>query len=304
LISGDLALLLAAYFFFRRNGIDLNGWRAKCALALPTIWYPSLLFWGTAFPEDKQFQTALMVTLAALLTAPRRSPRLNAALIGVVGCLSLLFKAFGIFLAPLMLQFFLRRPRRELIIAAIVGIIVALPLVLYFDLSFVTRMLDRLGSGGAVTTWNNFHGSPWQLAPYSWVSFARQVVSLTLVGLVIVAYFRDAIDLLNCIAALCVVFVCLWLVGGSMDRMNIAMVFALICTATISLRTCLILSTLNCIAQLPIYVFVIKKMQYAYEIEFEMPDAVATTFFLILYFSMLSFRLWKRRSGDGTSVPV
>jgi hypothetical protein len=301
LISGDLALLFAAYFFLRRNGIDLGRLPAQFALALSTIWYPSLLFWGTAFPEDKQYQAALMLTLAALLTAPARKPRLNAALIGAVGSLSVLFKAFGFFLAPLAIQFFLRRPRRELIIAVIVGMIVALPLVFYFDLSFATRLLDRLRAGGAVLTSHNFHGSPWQLPPYAWVFYARPAVSLMLVGLAIVAYYQSAIDLLNCIAALCVVFVCLWLVGGSMDRMNIAMIFALICTASLSVQTFLVLSALNCVFQLPIYVFVIKRMQYAYGIEFQMPDAVATTIFVIIYFAMLSFRLWKRRPAEGAS---
>jgi hypothetical protein len=244
-----------------------------------------------------------MVTLAALLTVPGRWPRSNAVLIGAVGCLSILFKAFGIFLAPLAIRFFLRRPRRELTIAAIAGVIVALPLMLYFDLSFVTTILDRLRTGGAVITWHNLHGSPWSLPPYEWVLYARPAVCMALVGFLIAAYFKDAIDLLNFIAALCVVFVCLWLVGGSMDRMNIAMIFGLICSATISVRTCLILSAINCIVQLPIYVFVIKRMQYAYGIDFQMPDAVATSIFLMFYFSMLSLLLWERgsesRSPDG-----
>jgi hypothetical protein len=300
-ISGDLALLLAAYLFFSRNGIDLDRLPAQCALTLPIVWYPSLLFWGTAFPEDKQYQIALMVTLAALLTVPGRWPRPNAALIGAIGCLSILFKAFGIFLAPLAIRFLLRRPRRELIIATIAGIITALPLMLYFDLSFVTTILDRLRTGGAVITWHNLHGSPWSLPPYEWVLYARPTVCLALVGFTIAAYGQGAIDLLNFIAALCVVFVCLWLVGGSMDRMNIAMIFALICSATISVRTCLILAALNCIVQLPIYVFVIKRMQYAYGIDFQMPDAVATTIFLMFYFAMLSFLLW-RRSGDSAAI--
>lgn len=290
LIAGDLALLLATYFLLQRSGIALDKLETQLAFSLTTIWYPTLLYWGTVLAEDKQIQTALMLALAAMLTAPGRAPRLNAALIGVVGCLSISFKAFGIFLAPLAVHFFSRRPWRELTIAIFVAVAVALPMVYIFDLAFVFKMLNRFNdSATPLVVPKVFHGSPWSLFPYPWVFYARPIGTIALIGLSISAYVRDRIDLLNCSAAICVVFVCLWMVGGSMDRLNIAMMFALVCTATISVRYWLILSLLNFAVQLPIYIAVAERRHYIPGIDPEMPDAVAASIFILSYFCTILF---------------
>src|SRR6266700_302559 len=274
LVLGDLSLLLSAVFFLRRNGIADRP-DAQLALFLTVVCCPSLLYWGTLLAEDKQYQTALMILLAGFLSAPGKRPGADAAMIGVVGALSILFKAFGLFLAPVALLYFLRRPTRELLIAAVVATIVALPLIFYFDLSFITRMLDRLRAGG--TVWNNFHGSPWQLVPLDVAQLARPMVCISLIALSVWAYVRGAIDLLNASAAICVVFGCLWLISGSMDRMNMAMVFAVICTATVSTRLWLLLSILNFAWQVPLY------WQYGGE----RTDAIAAALFVAFYFPML-----------------
>jgi hypothetical protein len=288
LIAGDLAIALATFFFLSRLGIKLDTVGTQLTFAVAVICYPSLMQWGTVLAEDKQFQTALMIALAGLLVAPGRSPRLNAVAIGVLGCLSLMFKALGIFLAPVALTYFWDRPRSELLIAVCAALAVALPMIVIFDPAFVARMLNRAREGtSAIAKVGSLHASPWSLVPNVWVFYARPIASCALVGLTIAAFVRGKIDLLNCSAAICVVFVCLWLLGGSMDRMNIAMMFALLCSATISVRAWQTLTIVNFLAQAPIYLAVFRHRQYALGLDPEMPDAVATVIFVVSYFAVL-----------------
>jgi len=298
LISGDLAIALATFFFLRQVGIELDTVETQIAFALLVICYPSLIQWGTVLAEDKQFQTALMIALAGLLIAPGRSPSLNAAAIGILGCLSVMFKVLGIFLVPFALHYFWGRPRRELLIAIFAAAAVALPMILFFDVAFFVRMLNRAHEGTTLlATVGSLHASPWSLLPSGWVVYARPIGSCALAGLTIAAFVRGKIDLLNCSAALSVVFACLWLLGGSMDRMNIAMMFALICSATISARAWQTLTLINFLVQAPIYFAVFRHKQYALGLDPELPDAVATAIFIVSYFSLLLIS-----KSDGRSI--
>jgi hypothetical protein len=100
-----------------------------------------------------------------------------------------------------------------------------------------------------------------------------------------------------------VVFACLWLLGGSMDRMNIAMMFALICSATISARAWQTLILINFLVQVPIYLAVFRHKQYALGLDPELPDAVATAVFVVSYFAVLFFSKSDRRSlNEGTPI--
>jgi hypothetical protein len=306
LISGDLAIALATFFFLRRVGVKLDTVETQIAFALSAVCYPSLIQWGTVLAEDKQLQTALMIALAGLLVSPGRSPRLNAASIGILGCLSVMFKGLGVFLAPFALYYFWGRPRREVFIAICAAAAVALPMILFFDFAFIVRMFNRAREGMTpLATSGSLHASPWSLIPYPWVFYARPIVSCALVGLTIAALVRGRIDLLNCSAAMSVVFVSLWLLGGSMDRMNVAMMFALACSATISVTTWRTLTIVNFLAQAPIYLAVFRHKQYAFGLDPEMPDAVATVIFVVSYFSVLFLsRSDQRLFNRGTAMPA
>ena len=171
LISGDLAIALAAFFFLRRVGIKLDKVETQVAFALSVIWYPSLIQWGTVLAEDKQLQIALMVALAGVLITAGRTPSLNAAAIGILGCLSVMFKVLGVFLAPVALCYFWSRPRRELLIAIGAALVIALPMILFFDVAFVVRMFNKFREGnGVLATVGSLHASPWSLLPNAWGS--------------------------------------------------------------------------------------------------------------------------------------
>jgi hypothetical protein len=217
-----------------------------------------------------------------------------------------MFKALGVFLVPLALYYFWARPRQELFIAICAAAAVALPMMLFFDPAFIVWMFNRTrDASSALAAAGSLHGSPWSLIPQAWVFYARPIVCCALVGLTIAAFVRGRIDLLNCSAALSVVFVCLWLLTGSMDRMNIAMMFALICSATISVRAWQTLTIVNFLAQAPIYLAVFRHKQYALGLDPEMPDAVATVIFVVSYFSVLFLsRSDQRLFNRGTATPA
>ena len=104
--------------------------------------------------------------------------------------------------------------------------------------------------------------------------------------------------MLNLCAAACVVFTCLWITSGSMDRMNIAMIFAMMCTATLSVKNWCTLVTVNFAFQLPLYAGVIARLNDPKWLFFpERPDAIATVVFLTSYFALL-FLVPVRETND------
>ena len=167
-------------------------------------------------------------------------------------------------------------------------------------------MFNRAREGMTpLATNGSLHASPWSLIPYPWVFYARPVASCALAGLMIAAFVRGKMDFLNCSAATSVVVVCLWLLGGSMDRMNVAMMFALACSATISVKEWRTLTIVNFLAQAPIYLAVFRHKQYALGLDPEMPDAVATVIFVASYFSVLFLsRSDRRLFNRGTAMPA
>lgn len=285
-ILGDILIALSGYFFLRRAGIGLNTVGQQLAFFVGVAGYPSLIEWGTFWPEDKQFQTAMMLFLAGLFVGTPRS-RINSAIaIGATGCLSILFKAFGVFLVPAALHYFIKRPRVEFLVAAGVFVATAAPFALHFDLSFVRLMADRLSTGSSYVAFS--HASPWQFLPIEWVSIARPAICVTLVISSIVLYLRRQIDLLNCSAAVLVIFVCLWLNGGSMDRMNVAMIFALFCLATMSPPYWQVLTVFNFVAQIPFYAIIVVQHFRSNPMQnLEQLDATVTVIFLVPYFVVL-----------------
>lgn len=285
-VLGDISIALAAFFFLRRVGVDLQDTGQKITFAAAVVGYPSLIEWGTLWPEDKQFQTALMLLLAGLLVATPKSPIRAAVGIGVTGSLSILFKALGIFLLPSTIRYFSNRPRREALIAVLAFAITTLPFVLLFNLAFIRLMLDRVSAGSAFTV--AAHGSPWTLLPEAWVSYSRPLACMVLVALTATYYSMKKIDLLNGMASLNLIFICLWVNGGSMDRMNIAMMFALMCVATLSVRYWRGLTLFNFAIQAPIYTIVMMQHFRRNPLQnMEQLDAAATAIFLIAYFYCL-----------------
>jgi hypothetical protein len=298
---GDVLIALAAYVLLARCGIVLDTSGKHAAFSPAAIYYPSNIEWGLIWSEDKQIQTALMLFAAGLLVArPAARGQWNALAIGSVGAMSVIFKAFGIFLAPLALGYFYKSPRRELLLALFAAVITALPFLLYFDLSFIRLVLGRLAHGVAASN-SAWHGSPWQLVPFAVASYARPLLCAALGVLAALAFATGRLDALNVSAAIGVIVVCLWMVGGSMDGMNIAMMFAMFCAATLSIRSWQNFMLLNFIVQPLIYGTTIARTSWLNFFDGETPDAIATAIFVTSYVGLLlkeflgdrSKRMWR-----------
>jgi hypothetical protein len=163
-------------------------------------------------------------------------------------------------------------------------------------------MLNRTTNGLAINA-AAFHGSPWQLLRPAFSVYARPVLSTALILAVLGAYLRGKIDLLNLCSAICLITACLWVVGGSMDRMNIAMVFAMFCTATLSVRFWQTLTLFNLVVQLFIYATVIARTSWLAFLGYETPDAIATAAFLASYFALL-VRHCIAPAGEARKTPI
>jgi len=177
---GDILIALAAYLLLSRAGIVLDTLSKQTTFSLAAIYHPSNIYWGLVWSEDKQIQTALMLFAAGLLVErPAARGQLNAVAIGVVGAMSVIFKAFG---APLAIGYFCKAPKRELLLARYAAVGTALPFFPYFDLSFVRLVLGRLAHGVASSN-AALHGSPWQTVPFAVASYVRPMVCAALASL-------------------------------------------------------------------------------------------------------------------------
>ena len=286
LALGDILAAAGAFFLFSRAGIPIDTASRQAAFALAMIYYPSAIQWGVIYSEDKQFQTALMFFLAGLVIKNTwKAPTAAAIAIGAVGSFAVLFKALGVFLVPLVLNYFRTRPRRDFIIAVAFASFIAALFCLYFGTAFILMMSGRATGGASAFA---YHGSPWVLLPPVTVQYARPILCLLLLVGAGVAYHRQKLDMLNLCAAACVIFTCLWITSGSMDRMNIAMIFAMMCIATVSVKNWCTLVTINFAFQFPLYAGVIARLHDPKWLFYpERPDAIATIVFLTSYFALL-----------------
>ena len=288
-ILGDIAILLGACAFLsaiRRPPTKL--WDQAALFGLTCI-YPSLLIGGTVFAEEKQFQTALQLFAAALLMGPAASRRRDI-LTGLTLSLSVLFKFFGAFLLPLFLVRYKERGVAPFVLASIAGLVPLAISFAVFGTGFVETMGARAGhNSSGLLVGAEMQSSPWRLLPgldYAMRFWLRAAV--TGVALLSVAWLsiRRRIELLKTSSALMVVFVCIWLTGADINRMNIAMMFATITLATLSLAAVRWTALSNLAVQLAGYPLLYLTMGRS----ISPPQAVLTLAFLVIYFIVL-FRL-------------
>jgi len=282
-ILGDISIALCAFLFLLRAGLSLDSNKIKLAFAGAVLFYPSLLLWGTVIPEEKQFQTALMLLLAALLLSASRAERafLSASAIGAVSGLGILFKALSGALLPLVIKFLAERSKREAVGCLIGFVVVVLLASVTFSGSFIPLILHRAYAG---STSLPGHSSPWILLPSEYaVFYVRPLILFAAMTISTVALIKRKIDLLNFLAAAVLCFLCLWITVGSMDRMNITMMFALMCLATLSVDLWCNLVMANVLVQAGVYLGGLGSFG-ASAVTLAFCDAVVTVFFLTSYF--------------------
>jgi hypothetical protein len=256
---------------------------------------PVLIVAGCAIPEDKQFQTALMLLAAALLLGTGTMSPQRALVTGLTLSLSVLFKLFGIFLLPLWLV----RARKEWRFAAwsTLGGIVPIGLSFAaFGHHFVATMLSR-GVHNSID--GAEHASPWTLlAGFAGPEYVlvKTAVVVAFCGVFVMLLTRRRIDLLNLCAALAVAFACLWLDKGAMNRMNIAILFAMASTCTLSSGLFLAFAAGNAIVTTVGYAVGVGLLR----LHPEAVDAVLVSIFVLVYPIALLF-FTHLRSAAGSS---
>lgn len=233
LILGDVALFLGLVALLRTVNAGVERTGTQIAAFCLAVVNPVLILSGCVIPEEKQFQTALMLYASSLLLSPAPMPVPRALWSGVMCSLSVLFKALGVFLLPLWLARVQRDGRRFALWSVLGGLLPAAASLAMFGHYFIGAMTAR---GIQNSIQGPEHASPWVLLPL--VGHAYLSAKILVVGgicaLLLWLLLKRRMDVLNFCAGLSVAFVCLWLDKGSMNRMNISIVFAVAALASLS----------------------------------------------------------------------
>jgi hypothetical protein len=283
LILGDVAMFLGMFALFRTiQGGSLDKYTQIAAFWL-VIANPSLVLSGTAVPEDKQFQTALMLFAAAFLLSPKPTNALRGLAGGLLISASVLFKFFGAFLLPLWFMRAIREWPKFAVSTAAGALVPILASFMAFGPQFLSAMSARAVRDSVQ---GPMHASPWMLFPAltGGVYIAAKLVVVAGFGTFLVTLLaKRRIDLLNCCAGFAVVFACIWLDMGSMNRMNMAIIFAIAATASLSPRVLLALSASTAFVAAVGYVVGLGLLR----VNFEKVDVVLVLLFLMLYAAAL-----------------
>jgi hypothetical protein len=137
------------------------------------------------------------------------------------------------------------------------------------------------------------HASPWVLVP--WIDggpylCAKIVANTAFCGVLIVLLSKRRIDLLNFCAGLMVAFTCLWLDKGAMNRMDMAIVFAVASLASLSQALFLRFCAVMVLVSGGFYLLGFGLLR----LHLELVDAVLVTMFLVTYLVCLTQRRGER----------
>ena len=298
-ILGDIALFLGMFALFKTLRGSVESASDQAGMLCLAVINPVLIVAGCAIPEDKQFQTALLLFAAALLISPAATTTRRGLGIGLVLSLSVLFKLLGIFLLPIWLV----RTKKEWPRFALQTVLGGLIPVAFAFAVFGHYFVDTMAARGVQNSVQApEHASPWMLFP--WLDGAEYVMAKTVVvalfcSVLAVLLAKRRIDLLNFCAGLTVAFVCLWLDKGAMNRMNIAIVFAVAALASLPNRLFLYFSSAIVLVGAIGYAFAVGVLR----LHPEAVDAVFALTFVSAYLAALMGFTRAKRTVDSSHHP-
>lgn len=282
LIFGDILTLFGFIFLSLQLSVCLKSTEIKLGSLFLFGLYPSLILNGTAIPEDKQFQTALLFLGLAAILMNNKFEKLTGLYVGFILGLGVLFKFFSAFLLPVYLLDFFKRGWDFRIISASTGIFLLLISLYIYGIDFIETMSSR----SVRSSMNDAqHASIWTLfqSKYDFdLLYVKSIVCSTIIIYIIISIFNKKIDILNSTAAILVVFSVIWLIDGSMNRANISMIFAAGVFLLTNPQQGIILIFLNVIVHSFIIILMILN---GWNLGFY--EAISSLFFLISYFSLL-----------------
>lgn len=258
---------------------------------------PTLLLWGNIFSEDKGLQILFM--LCAVYFAREKKWLLSSVILGI----SIAFKGVGVLILPMCLFFIIGEPKNIFKIGYTQIKLLLLYIffvVLFSSVWFITFMPDVIEMIQSRTQSNigvNIspeHSSPWIFAkkifPANWALFKNCIILMfTLIWSYTFIYKK--LNLTAFSLFLSVLFIDLVLLKGSLDRMNIGIIFSMICFCFIDIRFSKILAWYTVLAGCFFYLKLIR-----YRMVDENIDALYATGYLLLFCSYPIFLFFKNNN--------
>ncbi len=195
---------------------------------------PTLLLWGTVYPEDKGLQILLM--LLAIIFAVDKRWVVSALMLGC----SIAFKGLGVFIIPICIFLIIDKPKNifKLKIEQVKRLILYLVLTFIFtfvwfipyipDVFEMMKLRMATNIGGEVIP---EHGSIWVIMMKAFPSNWAVIKTIFLLSIVVLWSYVFIFKKLNIIALslfFLVLFVDILLLKGSMDRMNIGIIISML----------------------------------------------------------------------------
>jgi len=187
---------------------------------------PVLLLYGTVNPEPKGMAMLLILSAIYFSDSPKKVYRLLLSPV-LLGC-SVAFFGLGAFIAPLCLyNIYSSYNLKTLIIYCAIAFVFFIIWLIPFLPELFTMMSGRLSSSNSYPQ----HGSMWvmfyDLSRHNWI-LIRNTSAFIFVSVNIIGIIKKRINITIIAASLLFFFTILYLVDGSMDRLNIAVVIVII----------------------------------------------------------------------------
>jgi len=192
---------------------------------------PTLISFGTEIPEDKGIQTLFM--LLAFYTAKKKKLLISSVLLAA----SVAYKGLGVFIAPVCLFYMMDAPHtfrlsRTQILTGIIYTFLSLLFCLLIFSPFFPEVIT-MSQGRLTHSLFGFpaHSSIWipvkDYFPDSWQGIKTVFLFLFVSGVVYRHVFKK-FNLSMILIYMLILFTVILLMSGSMDRMNIAIITALV----------------------------------------------------------------------------
>jgi hypothetical protein len=190
---------------------------------------PILFLWGTYMPEPKG--TGLLLILSSIYFSDSANKKLSLFVSPVLLGFSVAFIGLGVFISPLCLYNIYKNNvngYKKIILYCLISFLACAICLAPFMPELYKMMLSRMTL--AVHTIPE-HGSMWselfKILPKSWL-LIKNIFIVLFVSINIIGFLRNRLNITILSANLIYLFTNIYLMNGSMDRMNIALVTLII----------------------------------------------------------------------------
>ena len=236
---------IIGYMLLDNKRMKLNYFNMVLILGIGAL-SPTLLLWGTAFPEEKGVQILLM--LLSVLFAKKKNVLLTSLFLG----LSIAFKGLGVFVFPVCVFYLLddKSPKyftfsnfKKLFKISLLTFVFAFIWFLPFLPNVFEMMKNRMNSNTGINVIPG-HSSIWlyfyKFLPEYWFKIRFFLIGfISLIWLYFFTFVNKNIVAL--FIFLLVLFVDIYLLQGSMDRMNIGIIISLVLFSDVNLNYTILL---------------------------------------------------------------